>query len=234
MIKQVDVKCSAKHINDIDYVRRRISEKMNLRPEDISDLRVIKRSIDARSKEVQYHVKTEFITGEGQIDFQPEVFTPQNVKSAESVHIIGMGPAGLFAALRLIELGRKPIVLEQGKPVEERKKDIANLHREAMLNPVSNYAFGEGGAGTYSDGKLYTRSKKRGDRDFVLGVLHQFGASGDILIDSHPHIGTDKLSGIIQKIRNVIIEAGGEIHFNMKVVAFNNRTFCIRNVSLVF
>jgi uncharacterized FAD-dependent dehydrogenase len=121
----------------------------------------------------------------------------------------------------LIELGRKPIIFEQGKPVEERKIDIANLHREAVLNADSNYAFGEGGAGTYSDGKLYTRSKKRGDRDFVLGVLHQFGASGDILIDSHPHIGTDKLSGIIQNIRKAILDAGGEIHFNTKITSFN-------------
>jgi uncharacterized FAD-dependent dehydrogenase len=221
MIKHADIKCSAKHINDTDYVRRRIAEKTKVEPEDIGDVRVVKRSIDARSKIVQYHVKTEYIIGEGKIEFQLDTFTTQNVKSSEPTHIIGMGPAGLFAALRLIELGRKPIILEQGKPVEERKIDIANLHREAKLNADSNYAFGEGGAGTYSDGKLYTRSKKRGDRDYILGVLHQFGAASDILIDAHPHIGTDKLSGIIQNIRKAIIDAGGEIHFNTKVVAFN-------------
>lgn len=221
MVQQADIKCSAKHINDIDYVRRRIAEKTNFKPEDIGAVRIVKRSIDARSKVVQYHVKTEFILGDGKIEFQPETFSPRDVRSSEPIHIIGMGPAGLFAALRLIELGRKPIILEQGKPVEARKKDIANLHRAGVLQKDSNYAFGEGGAGTYSDGKLYTRSKKRGDRDFILGVLHQFGASTDILIDAHPHIGTDKLSGIIQNIRNAIIDAGGEIHFNTKVVAFN-------------
>ncbi len=231
MIKQADIKCSAKHINDMDYVRRRIAEEIESKPEDIGEVRIVKRSIDARGKAVQYHVKTEFVLGDGQLDYHAEQYSPQDVNASEPVHIIGMGPAGLFAALRLIELGRKPIIFEQGKPVEERKLDIAMLHREAVLNTDSNYAFGEGGAGTYSDGKLYTRSKKRGDRDFVLGVLLQFGASRDILIDSHPHIGTDKLSGIIQNIRKAILDVGGEIHFNTKIVSFDVDSGVLKSVT---
>ncbi|MEA1874446.1 MAG: FAD-binding protein [Bacteroidota bacterium] len=231
MLKHADIKCSAKHINDTDYVRRRIAEQIDVKPEDIGEVRVVKRSIDARSKTVQYHVKTEFVFGDDELNYRPEMYKGQSVKGSDSVHIIGMGPAGIFAALRLIELGKKPILFEQGKPVEERKKDIASLHREAVLNADSNYAFGEGGAGTYSDGKLYTRSKKRGDRDFVLGVLHQFGASRDILIDSHPHIGTDKLSGIIKNIRKAILDAGGEIYFNTKIVSINVNAGAIQSVS---
>lgn len=221
MIKQTDVKCSAKHVNDMDYVRRRIAEQIKCDAEDIGDVRVIKRSLDARGKSVQYHVRTEYILGEGKLNYLPDTFKSQDVSHAQPVHIIGMGPAGIFAALRLIENGYKPVIFERGKAVEERKKDIANLHRDALLNKDSNYAFGEGGAGTYSDGKLYTRSKKRGDRNFVLGVLHQFGAAPEILIDAHPHIGTDKLSGIIRNIREAILDAGGEIHFNTKIVSFS-------------
>ncbi len=220
MIKQTDIKCSAKHINDMAYVRRRIAERMKCTPEEIGEIRIIKRSIDARGENVLYHVNVEFVLGDGKLDYQAVKFIPQNVSTANPVHIIGMGPAGLFAALRLIEKGLKPIIFERGKPVEEREKDIAKLHREAILNTESNYAFGEGGAGTYSDGKLYTRSKKRGNRGFVLSVLHQFGASDDILIDAHPHIGTDKLSGILRNIRNAILDAGGEIHFNTKIKNF--------------
>ena len=220
MIKQADIKCSAKHINNMDYVRRRIAERMKCEPDEVGDIRILKRSIDARGQNVLYHVNVEFVLGSGHLDHNPVRFNPQDVSNAEPVHIIGMGPAGMFAALRLIEKGLRPVIIERGKPVEERKRDIANLHREAVLNIDSNYAFGEGGAGTYSDGKLYTRSKKRGDKTYVLSVLNQFGASDDVLIDAHPHIGTDKLSMIMRNIRHAIQDAGGEIYFNTKVTSF--------------
>ncbi|MGC9331164.1 MAG: NAD(P)/FAD-dependent oxidoreductase [Bacteroidales bacterium] len=147
-------------------------------------------------------------------------FTPQNVENAPEVFVVGFGPAMMFAALRLIESGFKPVIFERGKAVEERKKDIAALHRNAGVNPDSNYAYGEGGAGTYSDGKMFTRSKKRGDRNYVLNVLHKYGASADILINARPHIGTDKLPHIIKNIRNAILDAGGEIHYNSRVTDF--------------
>ena len=137
--------------------------------------------------------------------------------NSKSVHIIGAGPAGLFAALQLIEIGIKPILFERGKDVRQRRRDLAKLNREGIVNPESNYCFGEGGAGTYSDGKLYTRSKKRGDVNYILSVLRQFGADESIEVEAHPHIGTNKLPNIIVNIREAIINAGGEVHFGYKL-----------------
>ena len=137
--------------------------------------------------------------------------------TSKTVHIIGMGPAGMFAALHAIKSGIKPIIYERGKNVRDRRRDLAKLNKEGLVNPESNYCFGEGGAGTYSDGKLYTRSKKRGDVREVLKLLVQFGAEKDILIDAHPHIGTNKLPHIISAINEKIISCGGEIHFNCRL-----------------
>ena len=133
--------------------------------------------------------------------------------------VVGAGPGGLFAALRLIELGLRPVIVERGKNVRERKKDLAQIGRQQLVNPESNYSFGEGGAGAYSDGKLYTRSKKRGNVDKILNVFCQHGASTSILVDAHPHIGTDKLPRIIENMRNTIIECGGEVHFETRMDA---------------
>ncbi|MDE6377579.1 MAG: NAD(P)/FAD-dependent oxidoreductase, partial [Duncaniella sp.] len=138
-------------------------------------------------------------------------------QDAPQVIVVGAGPAGLFAALRLIELGVRPIVLERGKDVDARKRDMAAISRDNVVDPDSNYCFGEGGAGAYSDGKLYTRSKKRGSVDKILNVLAQHGASEDILVDAHPHIGTDRLPQVIKAIRNTIIDCGGEVHFSTRV-----------------
>ncbi len=171
-----------------------------------------KESIDARKKQVFFRVRATL--GE-----EPPISEPiaKNVSNAEEVFVIGSGPCGLFAALRLIERGLKPIIIERGKDVRERRRDLAKLNREHEVNRESNYCFGEGGAGTYSDGKLYTRSKKRGNVMEVLNFLVHFGASRDILVKAHPHIGTNKLPGLITNLRNHIIDCGGEVRFNTKL-----------------
>ncbi len=202
--------------HDRQFVLNEISGKSGIKTSDIKDFRILRKSIDAR-KNVKFNVRIEIILhGE---TFKPifDNYIFENVENSKNIIIVGAGPAGYFAALECILHGLKPIVLERGKPVEERKKDIALLNRNISINTESNYAFGEGGAGTYSDGKLYTRSKKRGDVNKVLSLLVQFGANPEILIDTHPHIGTDKLPQIIKNIRNQILSCGGEIHFNTKV-----------------
>lgn len=180
---------------------------------------ILKRSIDARTKNIKYTLKI-LISDHPIINnktiFQPSVKPIQ--KNATLVHIIGAGPAGLFAALQALEYGIKPIIFEQGKNVQERRRDLVQITRYGKVNPYSNYCFGEGGAGTYSDGKLYTRSNKRGDIEKTLKMLVYFGASEDILIDTHPHIGTNKLPKIIENIRHYILENGGEIHFYHQLI----------------
>ena len=179
--------------------------------------RVVKRSIDARAKQVKIRLLVEVLEN-------AENFTPlfeerefQNVSNNKEVHIIGAGPSGLFAALRIIELGFKPVIIERGKDVRMRRRDLASLNKDGVVNPNSNYCFGEGGAGTYSDGKLYTRSGKRGNIQRILNTFIQFGASTEIGIDAHPHIGTNKLPGIISSMREKIIECGGEVLFNSRL-----------------
>jgi uncharacterized FAD-dependent dehydrogenase len=181
--------------------------------------RLIKRSIDSRGRKVVFVLKYECSTSE----FEGPISEPIPLKRVDvnnKVHIIGAGPAGYFAALQAISMGIKPIIFERGKPVRERRRDLAQLVKNHVVNPESNYCFGEGGAGTYSDGKLYTRSKKRGDVKAVLATLVQYGADADILIDAHPHIGTNKLPQIIENLRETILEHGGEIHFESKLTDF--------------
>lgn len=193
-----------------------IAQKLSVLTTQISHLEIIRKSIDARQRNIKVNLGFRVWIDE---EYKPFAitYTPLDVHHAREVHIVGAGPAGLFAALRLIELGIKPIIHELGHNVEERKKDIAALYRTGEINPKSNYCFGEGGAGTFSDGKLYTRSKKRGDYGLVLGLFNKFGAQNDILTDAHPHIGTDRLSRIIKNIRATILEFGGEIHFNSHI-----------------
>ncbi len=196
-----------------------VSTQMRLDANRIKDVKILKRSIDARQRQVMVN-----LTVRAYIDEEAPkhpLFTPIEYKAlptdAPQCVVVGAGPAGLFAALRLIELGVKPVVLERGKDVDSRRKDMARIAREGVVDPESNYCFGEGGAGAYSDGKLYTRSKKRGSVDKILIVFHQHGAQEDILIDAHPHIGTDRLPEVIKAMRKTIERCGGDVMFNAKV-----------------
>lgn len=184
---------------------------------DGEEVRMVRRSIDCRRRNVLYHCMVEV----GSAVSHSGSSSLSSLKSdAPSLVIVGAGPAGLFAAIRAIELGMRPVIVERGKPVEERKRDIVRITREGVVNPDSNWCFGEGGAGTYSDGKLYTRSTKRGDVSYVLQRFVDHGADPDIMVDVHAHIGTDRLSGIIASMRHTIEQAGGEYHFNSRVVDF--------------
>ncbi|MBQ0158898.1 MAG: NAD(P)/FAD-dependent oxidoreductase [Bacteroidales bacterium] len=200
-------------------LRRYVATQLDVAPSDITSLRVTRRSIDARGRQIFVGLTLDVWCGE-----QPPAltFSPidyPDVSAAQPVVIVGAGPAGLFAALRLIELGRRPIILERGKDVHARKVDLARISRDHRVDDESNYSFGEGGAGAYSDGKLFTRSKKRGNADKILRVFCQHGASLDILVDAHPHIGTDRLPAIIEAMRERIIASGGEVHFLTRVDA---------------
>ena len=184
---------------------------------DVTALRVLKRSVDARKKNIRVNLSVEVFSGLDSAIPSINPFIPAYVTLKQEVIIVGAGPAGLFAALRLIELGLRPVIIERGRDVSTRKKDIARISREQIVDPDSNYCFGEGGAGTYSDGKLYTRSKKRGDNTRVLELLCIHGANENILYEAHPHLGTDKLPGIISGIRKSILDAGGVFILEKKV-----------------
>jgi uncharacterized protein len=183
-------------------------------------IRSLKRSIDARGRQVKVNIEAEVFIGESPTPLISFNKNYRDVSKAQQAIIVGAGPAGIFAALRLIELGIKPILLERGKDVRARRRDLAAINKEHIVNPESNYCFGEGGAGTYSDGKLYTRSKKRGDIRRVQEILVAHGATEEILVDAHPHIGTNKLPQLVAKLRESIVQAGGEVHFDTKVTDF--------------
>jgi len=218
--KQIQINLSPAAAADEASVRKIAASLSGIDIKAIINLRVIKRSVDARKKNIRVNLTVEVFTGEDSAIPDINPFIPVNVKLNQEVIIIGAGPAGLFAALRLIELGLRPVILERGRDVSSRKKDIALISREQIVNPDSNYCFGEGGAGTYSDGKLYTRSKKRGDNTRVLELLCLHGANENILYEAHPHLGTDKLPGIISEIRKSIVDAGGQFILEKKVTDF--------------
>ena len=198
-------------------LRKYIARELGVNPKSVTAVKVRKRSIDARQRTIYVNLTVDAYINEQapELDFTPIDYP--NVEGAAPVIVVGAGPGGLFAALRLIELGKRPIVLERGKDVHERRKDIARISREHLVDSESNYSFGEGGAGAYSDGKLFTRSKKRGNVEKILRVFCQHGASTDILVDAHPHIGTDRLPRIIENMREQIRRSGGEVHFNARV-----------------
>ncbi len=219
MINEIEITCLPKDRNDELVLKKLASAKLKINLNRIFALQTIKRSIDARGKQVLYRMQIKVYVDEHSLAEHFNI-NYQNVSQKKSVLIVGAGPAGLFAALRCIDLGLKPIIIERGKTVKDRRRDLAVLNKEGIVNPESNYCFGEGGAGTYSDGKLYTRSTKRGDINKVLQTFVSHGASEDILVDARPHIGTNKLPQIITAIRETIQNAGGEIHFNTKVTEF--------------
>jgi hypothetical protein len=204
----------------MDQLPAEVASKLGIAPDRVQAVQPLRRSIDARGRSPRFVLRVEAWVDEPLgITALPEL-PLQDVSQAAPVHIIGLGPAGLFAALELIVQGYKPVVIERGKAVRPRRRDLAQLTREGIVNPNSNYCFGEGGAGTFSDGKLYTRSTKRGDTRAVLDTLVQFGATPDILVDAHPHIGTNKLPGIIEAMREAIIAHGGEVHFDTQATRF--------------
>ena len=201
-----------------DSLKEYIAREKGIDVRTINAVRILKKSIDARQRNIYVNLKVIIYANETP---QEPVYTPihyQDVSSGKRIIVVGEGPAGLFAALRLIEAGLCPVILERGKNVRDRKKDLSQISKQQSINPESNYCFGEGGAGTYSDGKLYTRSKKRGNVDKILRVFCQHGASTDILIDAHPHIGTDKLPAVIEAMRHTILQCGGEVYHQTKMV----------------
>lgn len=200
-------------------IKESVSREKGIDVRTITHVRVLKRSIDARQRRIFVNLKVRVYVNEEPTDEEYETTEYHDVSSSEQVIVVGAGPGGLFAALRLIELGLRPVVIERGKNVRDRKKDIALITKTHKVDPESNYCFGEGGAGAYSDGKLYTRSKKRGNTRKILNIFCQHGASTAILADAHPHIGTDKLPRVIENMRNTIIKCGGEVRFQTKMTS---------------
>ena len=220
MIKQIQINLAPSAAADDAAVKKIAASLAGMDQKEISALRIIKRSVDSRKKNIRINLTVELFSGDDSLQPPLSPFLPQDVTMKKEVIIVGAGPAGIFAALRLIELGLRPIILERGRDVSARKIDIARISREQLVNPDSNYCFGEGGAGTYSDGKLYTRSKKRGDNTRVQELLCFHGANENIMYEAHPHLGTDKLPGIIANIRKSITDAGGLFLLGKKVTDF--------------
>ena len=217
MIKEISIRVLPQQAASETALKGFLAREFALNPKDIQAVRILKRSIDARKRQVIINLTVRIYLNELPPNdmFSPIIYG--DVSDKQQAIVVGAGPAGLFAALRLIELGMRPIVLERGKDVHQRRKDIARISREHKVDSESNYCFGEGGAGAFSDGKLYTRSKKRGSVDRILSILCQHGASLDILADAHPHIGTDKLPRVIENIRHTILESGGEVKFGTRI-----------------
>ncbi|MDE6574669.1 MAG: FAD-binding protein, partial [Muribaculaceae bacterium] len=218
MIQKLDLRVDPATAAIAHKLKKECSCRAGLDIGRIKRVDILRRSIDARQRRVMVNLSLAVHVDE--VDEKAVAFEPveyPDVTGAKEVIVVGAGPAGLYAALELIELGFKPVVLERGKDVDSRRRDMVKINREGIVDPDSNYCFGEGGAGAYSDGKLYTRSKKRGPVDKVLRVFVQHGASHDILVDAHPHIGTDKLPFVIKAMRETIIRSGGEVHFGTRV-----------------
>ena len=219
MIKQIEISVNVSEITDPGILIIISARSLNIDKEQIAAVIPLKKSIDARSKNIVFRILVDVYIGESPTEYQRKIdYKPVN--GSKKVIIVGFGPAGMFASLKLIELGIKPIVIERGKDVQTRRRDIKSIQQDHIVNPDSNYCFGEGGAGAYSDGKLYTRSTKRGDIKKIIDILIQHGADPDIAVDTHPHIGSNSLPKIVTAIRETILNNGGEIYFNSRVDDF--------------
>src|SRR5688572_6052132 len=231
MKKIVTLRIKPSEASDSSFISRLITAETGTGNNSLSGYNILKRSIDARSRQVYVNLSVEaFINEPFQLRQKSIITFPEVFNATKKIIIVGGGPAGLFAALQLIEKGIKPIILERGKDVKSRRRDLAILNKEGIINPESNYCFGEGGAGTYSDGKLYTRSTKRGDVNRILNLLVQFGADEKILYEAHPHIGTNKLPQIITAIRKQIVDSGGEFLFEKKIIDLKAEDGIIKKV----
>ncbi|QHI35573.1 Ferredoxin--NADP reductase [Kordia antarctica] len=220
MIKEIQLRVAIDEETQDDIVLQKAMKQLQVSKEEISGIKVLRKSIDARKPLIIFNYKVAVYINESLPEASEYQFEYKDVSNAKEIHIIGFGPAGMYAALRCVELGFKPIVLERGKDVKERRRDLRAINQEHFVNEDSNYCFGEGGAGTYSDGKLYTRSLKRGDVRRIFENLVYHGATDQILVDAHPHIGTNKLPQVVKNIRETILKFGGEIHFETRVTDF--------------
>jgi len=220
MVKEIQLRVNLIEERKENMLLYKASKQLGVDQSEISAIKVLRKSIDARKKDIIFNYKVAVYIDEQIPEKSDYIFEYKDVSKAKEIHIIGFGPAGMYAALRCIELGYKPIILERGKKVQDRRRDIKAINRDHVVDKDSNYCFGEGGAGTYSDGKLYTRSLKRGDVRRIFENLVFHGATEQILVDAHPHIGTNKLPKIIENIRENILKFGGEVHFETKVTDF--------------
>lgn len=231
MVKEIQLRVNLIEERQSSILERKAAKQLSIDITTIKAVKILRKSIDARKKQTIFNYKVAVYINEPIPENPDYVFDYKDVSNAKEIHIIGFGPAGMYAALRCIELGYKPIVLERGKNVQDRRRDLRAINQDHFVNEDSNYCFGEGGAGTYSDGKLYTRSLKRGDVRKIFENLIYHGATDQILVDAHPHIGTNKLPKIIQNIRETILKHGGEIHFESRVTNFvikNNKLQAIQ------
>ena len=232
MVKDIQLRITLKEEERSDILLIKSAHFLDINKSDITGIKVLRKSIDARKPKIIFNYKVSVFIKEPLPESTTYKFNYQDVSRAKTIHIIGFGPAGMYAALRCLELGYKPIVLERGKNVQERRRDLKAINQDHFVNEDSNYCFGEGGAGTYSDGKLYTRSLKRGDVRRIFENLVFHGATEDILVDAHPHIGTNKLPRVVQNIRETILKYGGEIHFKSRVTDFTIKDLKIKAIQL--
>ena len=233
MVKDLQLRITLEEEKQADILIKKSAAQLGISIKDIIGVKVLRKSIDARKKLIVFNYKVAVYIKEPVPETSAYHFDYKDVSKAKPVHIIGFGPAGMYAALRCIELGFKPIVLERGKNVQDRRRDLKAINQDHFVNEDSNYCFGEGGAGTYSDGKLYTRSLKRGDVRRIFENLVFHGATDQILVDAHPHIGTNKLPKVVQNIRETILKYGGEIHFESRVVDFIIKNNNIQAIQLL-
>ena len=227
MVQEYQIRVLPEQAANEDGIKAYLQDEKGISVKEITAVRVLKRSVDARQRTIFINLKVRVYTNELPDDDEYQRVDYPNVSGCPEAVVVGAGPGGLFAALKLIELGVRPIVVERGKNVHDRRIDIAQISKNHVVDPESNFSFGEGGAGAFSDGKLYTRSKKRGNVDKILSVFCQHGANTNILADAHPHLGTDKLPTIIENMRNTIIRCGGEVHFETKMTGLIVENDCV-------